>query len=66
LVASDSTSVTVKVAESVFFDGGDEITSYFFMRDSGPLTPYNTAVESTAVSFVFDGLTEGVLYRFKV
>lgn len=64
LVTSNAASITIQAIAA--FDGGDKITHYVFMRDDGPLTDFQTRVQSSSSFYTFEGLEAGKMYRVKV
>lgn len=65
MVVSTQSSIEIE-ATSPQFDGGSPVTLFVYMRDSGPLTPFEPQVTSSDAQYTFTGLTPGVIYRFKV
>lgn len=62
-----STKTTIQIeATYPHFDGGSPVTEYVYIRDSGPLTPFEPQQTSTQAQYTFNNLTPGVIYRFKV
>jgi large repetitive protein len=62
----ESTQTTIEIEWIAPDSGGTPITSYFVQINSGSGNTYVTVGETTALSFVVEGLTTGQTYKLKV